>query len=204
MDTILLRLQPDYTVFKTARTTKLLSLLVGVCVVLLIGYVFGKAVSHNQPTVLKTTSKSINSHQNVLSARTVVSTNTPYTDMKYKFAITLPKGWEAFKRAGDTNAYQIGLRKIGSPDVPITINSQPNTENLSLNAWVDSQYGQLYPRQTVKIAKKDALLINNVLRNYQSYFVLHEKNVHEISVSTINSDYMTTFQSILPSFHFTN
>lgn len=128
---------------------------------------------------------------------------TIYTDSIFAYTIQIPKGWEVFKRVVYTDSYQIGIRPIGSTDVPLVISSQPNKTNESLLEWVNSAYGSSRQSEKVKVGKKDAILIKNIGGSYSSYITINAGNVYEIAVSLQKNEYLKTINQIITSLSFT-
>ncbi len=195
--------QSHQEIFAKAFTTKLPSLLVGtIALTLLITssvYAFSQTQKALKPIKL---AESLKKPPQQKAA--TISNELVYSDNKYRFSIKIPKGFETFKRAGNDEEYQIGIRKIGSPDVPITINAQINKDNLTLDDWITNEYGPLYPREQTKINTMPAVLVRNPLRNYISYYVVNGRNIHEFSSSTVSDGYLKVFNSILPTLSFSN
>jgi len=119
-----------------------------------------------------------------------------YTDNTLKYSVSTPPNWEAFKRAGNDISYQTGFRPVGSADVPITINVQPNSSNLSLEEIVAQMYGSA-PKELKQVNGKPAYLVQN--SGFNSYIFVHNGKIYEISGSTVGS-YVDVFNQVVSSF----
>ena len=124
-----------------------------------------------------------------------------YTDSFYKYSILIPQDMETFKRVGDAVSYQIGIRKIGQTDAPITISTQPNQTGENLDQWVTSEYGSI-SRQAKKVGGADALFIRNDQSQIISYVFMRNSSVYEFVASTIDNSYIDIFNQIISSFTF--
>lgn len=209
---------PDESMDGDFFSRKIISLIVGLVVVVLIisggTYYFLKSqTSKNQtkqPSMLaKLTGKSSptpkeknqkaqpSSQQNNIGKGTKL-----YTDSLYKFSISVPQDMETFRRVGDAVSYQIGIRRIGQTDAPITISTQPNQTGENLDQWVISEYGNQIFRETKKVGGVDALFIRNDQNQTISYVFMKNPNVYEISASTIEKTYLDIFNQIVSNFTF--
>lgn len=125
-------------------------------------------------------------------------------DQTFSYRMRIPENWEAFKRVDQRNAYQLGIRPVGSTDVPMTFNVQVNEPNFTLDEAVNFQFGPNYPREKKLVNGKDAVVVRNDLSGYQSYFMARGNKLYELSVSTAREDYRNTFNQLLKTFTFTN
>lgn len=141
-------------------------------------------------TVLQTDTQ--NQPKNTGQIRT---TNKPYTDNS-GYIVQIPASWETFLRAGDGTAHQIGLRPVGSADVPVVINSVTNA-NGKINDWITMQFGANYPKTTQVISGNSAMVVKN--GQTTSYFFSKNGNLYQLSCSTVRNDYATICNQILSS-----
>ncbi|MSU26216.1 MAG: hypothetical protein EXS44_03060 [Candidatus Levybacteria bacterium] len=130
-----------------------------------------------------------------------ISKNPYNADVSY--SIKIPDNWERFTRASDETAEQIGLRPIGSKDIPLTINYQKNENNITIEDLVDIQYGKNYPREIKIISTKKALMLRSKENDYISYFISLGDTIYEIS-ATSNPEYNDIIKEILVSLIFTS
>lgn len=191
---------------RTFLATNLLPLVVGTLVVVLaIGlgtYWFAtKAPKTKQPA--KKEAAKVSPTPSLGQVLTQADSKKPYSDSKFGYSLALPKDWEVAKRNEDADGYQLAVFPSGSGDVPITVNAQVNRTPISLDAWVNTLFGQAYPRERVKVRGDDALLVVNQSQSYKSYFVAHANSLFELSVATANVDYVNIFDQILASLTFT-
>lgn len=126
-----------------------------------------------------------------------------YSDATFGFRLLIPKSWQAAKRAEDADGYQTVFSPTSSLDAPITLNAQVNRASATLDGWVNALFGQAYPRERVKVAGIDALLLIKRSQNYKSYFVAHANNLFELSVSTVTNGHLNVFDQLIASLTFT-
>lgn len=126
-----------------------------------------------------------------------------YRDNSYNYSVQLPIGWEAFKRTEINGAYQIGIRPVGSTDVPMVINTQPNPQNMDTQSVIYSAFGQNYPYQNKTLGGQNFALITDPTGTIQSYFLGSSKGIYELSINNQNPDYYPTISSVLDSFKIT-
>lgn len=126
------------------------------------------------------------------------ATNTkPYSDIA-GYSVKIPQNWEAFKRIGSGNAYQIGFRPQGSGDVPVTINSITAATG-SVNDWITVEFGLKMPRVQKKVNGRNAVYVQNPTNGTVSYFFQSGQNLYQVSgVTALN--YISVFNKILSSF----
>lgn len=122
-----------------------------------------------------------------------------YTDSTYSYSISLPTGWEAFKRISENGAYQTGIRPSGSLDVPIVINTQEVPQNTTLQSVVKTRFDdKTYEEKTINGQK--ALYVSVKEAGYDSYFFLKNGVLYEISYATGNPTYLPFATSLVSSF----
>lgn len=130
-------------------------------------------------------------------------TTNSYKDSTYNYSVSLPTGWEAFKRTGENGYYQTGFRPSGSTDVPFVVNTQPNTQNLDLKSIVTTRFGNNKTSEEKTIDGQKALFISAPELGYNSYFVIKNKVIYELSFATGNTTYLPFANSLISSFRFT-
>lgn len=189
---------------------KIISLLVGLLVVVLVisggTYAFLKSrvkalKSTTKTTVVQNTPSQSNFPQ---ASTTALGSSKLYTDSVFSYSIQIPADMETYKRAGDDNAYQIGIRKIGETDVPIVVGVQKNLTGETLDQWVDSEYSANTLRERKMVGSVPALIVRHNQGQYISYVLMNKANVYEFSVSTINPEYVTILDQILASLSFSS
>lgn len=130
-------------------------------------------------------------------------TTASYKDSTYNYSISLPSGWEAFKRTGENGSYQTGFRPSGSTDVPFVVNIQPNTQNLDLKSIVTTRFGNTKTYEEKTIGGQKALLVSVPEAGYNSYFIIKNKVIYELSFATGDNTYLPFANSFVSSFRFT-
>lgn len=187
---------------------KIISLFVGLLVVVLIisggTYAFLKSrVNSFKSTVKTTVAQNTPSQSGFPQAPITALRGTKlYADPVFGYSIQIPSNMETFKRAGDSVAYQIGIRKIGEANAPIVVGVQQNMTGETLDQWVDSEYGANTPRARKMIGGVPALIVRQNQEQFVSYIIMNKSSVYEFSVSTVNPEYTTTLDQILASLTF--
>lgn len=189
-----------------------LKILLGLIVVvaIIIGIIFSvRLFTNNKPSTTKTattTTAPTNKAATTFPRSTTTQQRTAqssYKDTTYNYSLQLPVGWEAFKRTELNGAYQTGLRPVGSTDVPMVINTQPNPQNLTIQNVIASAFGEDYPYENKTIGGQNAAMVTDPTGTIQSYFIANSRGIYEIALTKQNPNYTPTLSSILSSLKIT-
>lgn len=122
-------------------------------------------------------------------------------DKTFSYSFRIPNNWEGFRRAEERGAYQLGVRPVGSTDVPITVNVQASGGS-NVNEAITFQFGQNFPREKKQVNGKETVVVRNDTASYHSYFFEHKNNLYEFSVATAKNDHQKVFDRILATLTF--
>lgn len=127
-----------------------------------------------------------------------------YQNITFNYSLKIPDDWEAFRQTGDDTV--ISIRPTNSKEIPITVNAQSNTKNLTVDEWINNQFGGSYPRQKKIINNIEWIIVSNTISPYPSlnHYTSSNTTIYELNVSTLKKEYTSVFDAILDSFQFEN
>ena len=126
-----------------------------------------------------------------------------YVNRTFNYSFKYPTDWEVFKQTNDDSF--MSIRPKGRENIPITLNVQINSGNLSVDKIINNQVGESHSRQKRIFNNIEWVYYHDDISSYESdkYFTAKGSNYYEAGVSTLlNNKDIPIFEKILSTFQF--